>query len=81
MDEKHSVYKKRFGGVLIDIYRIFVLFEVTNPSIQHAVKKLIVAGKRNGGKSEVQDIQEAIDTLERYKEMKEEDRKFYELNK
>lgn len=37
----------------------------------HAVKKLLVPGKRNGGKSAIQDIEEAVWTLqELLKEMK-----------
>lgn len=49
------------------------IFEVSHPCIQHALKKLLVAGKR-GNKNEEKDIQEAIDSLERWKEMKLEDK-------
>ena len=52
----------------IDIYSVLELFEVTNPCIQHAVKKLLCAGKR-GSKDFNKDIQESIDTLLRLQEM------------
>ena len=57
----------------IDVYRVLELFNVVNPCVQHAVKKLLCSGVRNGGKSETQDIQEAIDSLNRFKEMEAED--------
>lgn len=57
----------------IDVYRVLDLFEVTDPCITHAVKKLLVSGKRGGGKDRDRDIQEAIDSLERYKEMRREE--------
>lgn len=52
----------------IDVYRVLDLFEVTNPAVAHAVKKLLVAGNR-GTKDQDKDIQEAIDSLLRYQEM------------
>jgi hypothetical protein len=58
----------------IDVYRVLELFDVTNPSIAHAVKKLLVAGGRGAGKDQNRDVQEAIDSLARFIEMREEDR-------
>lgn len=49
------------------------LFSVTDPCIQHAVKKLMLTGVRTGGKSAAKDVQEAIDSLTRYQEMVAED--------
>ena len=57
----------------IDVYRVLELYEVTDPCIAHAVKKLLVPGNRGGGKDRDRDIQEAIDSLERYKEMRREE--------
>ena len=57
----------------VDVYRVLELFNVVSPSIQHAVKKLLVAGGRGAGKDITQDIQEAIASLERWKEMWTED--------
>ena len=56
----------------VDVYRVLVLFGVTNPCIQHAVKKLLCAGNR-GVKDELKDVQEAIASLLRYLEMQTED--------
>ena len=70
---KHPHYFKSVKGLAeIDVYRVLFLFGVFDPCIQHAVKKLLVAGNR-GGKDVKQDIQEAIDTLERWKQMREEE--------
>ncbi len=56
----------------IDVYRVLVLFGVTNPCLQHAIKKLLCAGNR-GVKDELKDVQEAIASLVRYLEMQTED--------
>lgn len=56
----------------VDVYRVLRLFEVTDPCIQHAVKKLLVAGGR-GSKDVDKDIQEAMDSLARWQEMRKED--------
>lgn len=70
---KHGHYFKKVTHLDgIDIYRVLELFEVTNPCLQHAIKKLLCSGTR-GSKNQNQDVAEAIDTLERYKEMKAED--------
>lgn len=71
---KHNHYFKNVSGLLdIDVYRVLQLFNVTNPCLQHAVKKLLVAGGRGAGKNIDQDIKEAIDTLQRWQEMRDED--------
>jgi hypothetical protein len=72
-DRKHSHYFKKCPYDAVDIYRILELFSVTDQKLGHAIKKLLVAGGRGAGKDILQDIQEAIDTLERWKEMREED--------
>lgn len=71
---KHSHYIKPCPYNTVDIYRICQLFEVNDPSgaKQHAIKKIIMAGKR-GVKSEYSDIQEAIDTLSRWQDMRVEE--------
>lgn len=70
---KHPHYKKPVAGLqFVDVYRVLGLFGVTDPCIQHAVKKLLVAGGR-GAKDISQDVQEAIDTLQRWQEMRKED--------
>ena len=56
----------------IDVYRVLVLFGVTNPCLQHAIKKLLCAGNR-GVKDERRDVEEAVSSLVRYLEMQTED--------
>jgi hypothetical protein len=46
-----------------DVYDVLRAFEVTDPAIAHAVKKLLVTGGRNGGKSKEQDLHEALWSL------------------
>jgi hypothetical protein len=53
----------------VDVYRVLEIFQVTNPAIQHAVKKLLCTGIR-GGKDFDQDLTEAIQALIRCQEMR-----------
>lgn len=72
---KHAHYFKDVSSLSkLDVYRVLELFAVTDPCIQHAVKKLLVAGGR-GAKSVDKDVQEAIDTLQRWQAMRAEDGK------
>lgn len=71
---KHPHYHKDVRHLeTIDVYRVLRLFNVTDPCIQHAVKKLLVAGGRGAGKDIAKDVQEAIDSLQRFQEMQAED--------
>lgn len=65
-----SKYKVTTKGVEIDVYDILVAYEVVNPAIQHAVKKLLKAGQR-GYKDKSQDYDEAIQSINRAKELEE----------
>ena len=56
----------------LDIYRILKLYEVSDPCLSHAIKKLLCAEKR-GVKNQTQDINEAILSLKRFVEMQGED--------
>lgn len=60
------------GCTHIDVYRVLSLFEVTDPALQHAAKKLLCAGAR-GAKDQGQDIAEAIATLQRWQQMRDEE--------
>lgn len=71
--EKHSHYKKDVRHLnMIDVYRVIELFEVTNPALQHAIKKILAAGGR-GSKDWEKDVREAIDSLNRALQMRAED--------
>lgn len=70
---KHPHYYKNVAHLTeIDVYRTLDLFGVTDPCIQHAVKKLLVTGAR-GAKDFRKDLEEAIVTLQRKLEMMDED--------
>ena len=60
----------------IDVYRTVELFgcEKHGHAIGHAVKKLLLTGVRTGGKDVEQEVQEAIDSLIRWQEMRREDK-------
>lgn len=73
MKDKHPHYHKDVAHLThIDVYRVLERFNVTSPTLQHAIKKLLVAGGR-GAKEISVDIQEAIDSLQRFQEMAFED--------
>lgn len=74
-EQKHNHYFKDVSNLkFIDVYRVLDLFNVVNPCVQHAIKKLLCAGTR-GVKDERKDIEEAVSSLVRYLEMKTEDEK------
>ena len=51
------------GKCVVDVYRVLNAFPTGSPEIDHAVKKLLAAGKR-GAKDELQDLKEAIQSIE-----------------
>lgn len=71
--QKHSHYKKDVSHLkTIDVYRVLGLFDVDSHEVGHAIKKLLCSGQR-GAKDHKQDIQEAVDSLNRHLEMLAED--------
>lgn len=69
MAQKYPKYYKSVKGLeSVDVYTVHQLFNIQDPSgcIQHASKKLLLSGVRTGGKSAIEDITEARDTLTRY---------------
>jgi len=69
---RYSHYFREVPYSHIDVYRVLQLFGVTDPCIQHAVKKLLAAGAR-GAKDARKDIAEAIVSLQRWQQMREEE--------
>lgn len=59
----------------IDPYRLQELYKM-HPCAEHVVKKLLCAGERSGGKDLDRDIQDCLDTLTRWQEMRAEDAAF-----
>ena len=70
--EGYSHYHKPCPYEYVDVYRVLELFDVTSPCLQHASKKLLVAGGR-GAKPAPKDIAEAIVTLTRWQQMRQEE--------
>lgn len=56
----------------VDVYRILKLFSVTDPCMQHLVKKALCAGNR-GHKNRRRDLEDIRDSAERALEMLDED--------
>jgi hypothetical protein len=71
-EETPNKYLRGFPYDTIDIYRVLSVYEVTDPCIQHAVKKLLCTGIR-GYKGKNEDIQDVIDSLKRWQEMRKEE--------
>ena len=70
-ERKHGHYFKDVSNVAqIDVYSVLRLFEVTDPCLQHIVKKALCAGKR-GAKDFARDVQEIADTAARLIELEQ----------
>jgi hypothetical protein len=67
------------GCTHVDVYRVLDLFGVTDAPIQHAIKKLLCAGAR-GAKDQAQDVAEAIATLQRWQQMRDEEQDASDLS-
>ena len=61
----------------VDVYDVLRAFSVTDPAIQHAVKKLLCTGIR-GHKDSKQDLEEAIQSIERALDVVKTDEKLAE---
>ncbi len=70
--EQFPHYFKKCPFDVVDVYRVLDLFNVWHPCLQHAVKKLLCAGRR-GSKDLRKDVQEAIATLTRMLDMLDEE--------
>lgn len=68
----YSHYYKPCPYSYVDVYRVLSMFNITDPCLQHAIKKLLVAGGR-GVKDIGKDVDEAIASLRRWEEMQYED--------
>lgn len=63
-----SKYTRMCKGVPIDVYDVLVAFNVTNPALQHLVKKALCAGLR-GHKDKAQDMAEILESAQRAVEL------------
>ena len=63
-----SKYNRVCKGVTIDVYDVLAAFNVTNPALQHLVKKALCAGLR-GHKDKAQDMVEIMESAQRAVEL------------
>ena len=64
-------YQRDIKGVTIDVYDVLEHYNVTCQATGHAIKKLMMAGRR-GAKSTLQDLEEAKQAIERAIELQKE---------
>lgn len=57
-------YDRPCKGITIDVYDVLQAFEVTNPALQHLIKKALCAGLR-GHKDRQQDLNEILESAKR----------------
>lgn len=55
-------------GVFVDVYDVLQAFAVTNPALQHLVKKALAVGQR-GHKDAAEDLQDIVDSARRAQEL------------
>lgn len=63
-----SKYTKTIHGVSVDVYDVLQAWGVSNPALQHLIKKALQCGQR-GHKDNEQDLQDIIDSAIRAKEL------------
>lgn len=69
---KNPKYNKEIKpGVIIDVYDVLQAWEVTNPALQHLIKKALQLGKR-GHKDAIQDAKDIVASAIRAQELVEE---------
>ena len=65
MSRYHKPLRNLKGvSIKIDVYDVLETFQVHCPATAHAIKKALCAGGR-GAKSTIQDLEEAIESLDR----------------
>jgi len=64
--------------ISVDVYDVLRAFNVTDPAIQHAIKKLLCTGIR-GHKDSRQDLEEAVQSIERALDVVKTDEKLAEV--
>ena len=70
---KDNKYDRLISGennnsCVVDVYDVLKAFEVTNPALQHLIKKALCVGTR-GHKDASEDLQDIIDSAIRAKEL------------
>ena len=69
-----SILGKDGTKIIVDVYRVLDAFNVTNPQLQHIVKKALCAGQR-GHKDYLRDLQDIVDSAKNAIEMRKQKEK------
>lgn len=70
--EIKNKYIRQCKGATIDVYDVLKAFEVTDPALQHLIKKALCAGLR-GHKNKEQDLIDILDSAKRALELYHDD--------
>lgn len=70
--KKENKYNRKCKGVTIDVYDVLKAFDVTDPALQHLIKKALCAGLR-GHKNKEQDLNDIKDSAVRALELYHDD--------
>ena len=65
---KENKYSRSIKGTEVDVYDVLDAFEVTNPALQHLIKKALMPGER-GHKDIEKDMREIISSAKRAAEL------------
>lgn len=63
-DAVYDKYNRLCKGVTIDVYDVLVAFNVTNPALQHLIKKALAVGQR-GHKDKNEDLNDILASAKR----------------
>lgn len=69
-DNLNPKYNRPCKGVTIDVYDVLQAFNVTNPALQHLVKKALAVGQR-GHKDKMEDLCDILASAQRAIELEE----------
>lgn len=72
LSKPKNKYSRQCKGVTIDVYDVLKAFEVTDPALQHLIKKALCAGLR-GHKNKEQDLIDILDSANRALELYHDD--------
>lgn len=68
----NNKYRRTIRGETVDVYDVLLAFNVTNPALQHLIKKALCAGLR-GHKDRKTDLEEILSAAKRALELEGED--------
>ena len=71
-EDKNNKYDRTIKGFKVDVYDVLKAWKVTNPALQHLIKKALQAGDR-GHKTLFQDMDDIVASSIRARELTESD--------